>query len=733
MTKRIFLALLATLFVANVSAEPVEYPTNKDGSTITGVIYPLYDPASGDPTKVPIPTNLFFSDTTDLTLNIPGVDPGDVSNPFFALNALDGFSTTEKWVVNFAGEPHGLDFGSVVAGQSVRMFEVSTVFGTIVQVSGIVRELEAGVEYTALSDGNTLVIFPLKPLKEMTTYMAVLTNDINDSQGNDATPDTTYHLSKRADPWIDENGNSTYDLVDDATAQGLEGLRQITAAQEAAAESAGIPKEDIVLSFTAQTQAITPVLKHLRSIAKPAPTQIAPAGVDTSAVGGKGLADIYIGVITLPYYLGIPSAENPTAPLFDFWQAAPGGYIPPFDGLGLDPTSTFVTVANPFPVETGKQTVPLLMTVPNEASGHVKPAAGWPVVIFGHGLGRQRSDMLRIADTAAAAGFAVMAADGPMHGIRPEDEDLALLYVENTPWADVANERTFDVDYSNNETGALEPDGITDVSGRWFINLISLLTQRDNYRQTQADFSVMAVTVPSISIDGDALPDLDGSNIQYVSISGGSVLGQPFIATEPMVNNAFMSVGGGGIARLLDGSATLGPGLIHPQLEAAGLERGSTDYELYLLAWQTVVDSADPINWAQETVLFNNVVVHEVIGDLVVPNSVPLAPLSGTEPMIAVMGLKSYSSTQTDPKGVDLAGRFPPPASHGSLIDPSTSPAATVEMQKQMASFLLSKGTAVVVEDAATMVPVSAEGKVELNQPEKAPPAANKLKLKIKK
>ena len=38
MTKRIFLVLLATLFAANVSAEPVEYPTNKDGSTITGVL-----------------------------------------------------------------------------------------------------------------------------------------------------------------------------------------------------------------------------------------------------------------------------------------------------------------------------------------------------------------------------------------------------------------------------------------------------------------------------------------------------------------------------------------------------------------------------------------------------------------------------------------------------------------------------------------------------------------------
>ena len=82
------------------------------------------------------------------------------------------------------------------------------------------------------------------------------------------------------------------------------------------------------------------------------------------------------------------------------------------------------------------------------------------------------------------------------------------------------------------------------------------------------------------------------------------------------------------------------------------------------------------------------------------------------------MGLQSYSSTQMDPKGVSLAGRFIPPATHGSFLDPTSSLAATVEMQKQMASFLLTRGKAVVVEDASTMEPVAEPGA------EKAAPAA---------
>lgn len=736
MTKRILLALLATLFVANVSAEPVDdFPTNKDGSPVTGVLTAAFDPLdqAGKGPVYPFPFNLFFLDlealapTQDLTLVVPVEDPNDFTNPLAALGAMDGFSTTEKWTTSFidgyynsstsARPPGDIDSDSVIPGHSVRVFQVST--ANPVFVTGIVRELTPFVDYVATTaPGGILAIVPLKPLQEMTTYMAVLTNDITDTRGNNATPDSTYYLLKRTTPWVDENGNSSYPLIPDELARTLEAVRPLVNSWENAAVSAGIPREDIILSWPVQTQSVTPVLKQVRSIAKPAPTVVGPANLNTAAVGGMGLADIYAGIITLPYYLGVPSAENPTAPLFDFWTAAPGAYVPPFDAALPDKTSTHITVANPFPVLTDHQTVPLLMTVPNEASGHSKPAAGWPVVIFHHGLRRQRTDMLFIADTAAAAGYAVIAIDAVLHGIRPEDTTLAPFYIENTPFADVANERTFNVDYVDNATGALVPDGITDESGLWAINFISLLTQRDNLRQTQADFSVLAVTVPTISIDGDALPDLDGSTIQWVSISGGSVIGPAVVATEPLITGAFMSVGGGGIARLLNGSEYYGPQIQAALKALAGIEPGMREYEQYLMLWQTMIESADAINWAAEAARFKDIVVHEVINDDTVPNFVPGAPLSGTEPMIQVMGLTPYSSTQVNPAGLDLVGRFVPPAVHSSFLDPTASPAATMEMQKQLASFLASRGTTVVVEDAATMVPASEPGSEASAEPE---------------
>jgi len=708
MNKKFILVLFTILFSANAAADDccnVTIPTNKDGSVVTGIVTAVFNPSAG---AIPLPSNLLFLGTRDFTLEPPIDDPNDYSDPFVALGTLDGFSTTEKWVTTFTARPFALDTSSIKAGQNVRMFEVSTVFGTIVAVSGVVRELTPNLEYVTVASGNTLAIIPTSPLKEMTTYMAVLTNGIKDTHGNDATPDQTYFLSKKADPWVDADGHSTYSLVDDATAASLEGLRQITLGQETAAASMGIPKEDIILSWTAQTQSITPVLKNVRSIARPAPTTVGPTGLNTAAVGGAGAADIYAGIITIPYYLGVPSAENPIAPLTDFWKAEPGAYVSPFNSLpiDLDMTSTNITVANPFPVVTSMQTVPLLMTVPNAASGHTRPAAGWPVVIFAHGITGNRSQMLAMADTAAAAGYAVVAIDAPLHGITPQDTALAPLYIENTPFAGVANERTFDVDYINNTTGAYVPDGIVDPSGAHMINLLSMLTSRDNLRQGEADLSILAVTIPTISYNGDKLPDLDGSTIMFVGLSMGSIMGSTFMAIEPTVNNAFLSVPMGGLARGLEASQSFGP-RIRAGLAAAGVMPGTTEFEQFFLALQTVIDSGDPINWAMETSRYNNVVLHEVIGDTVVPNYVLTAPLSGTEPMIRAMGLTAYSSTQFNAAGLDLVGRFVPPASHGSFLSPATSPDATVEMQKQMASFIATKGSTVAVTNAATMVPVA--------------------------
>ncbi|MGY6587743.1 MAG: Ig-like domain-containing protein [Wenzhouxiangella sp.] len=679
-------------------ATPQEPATNPGGDPITAVMTANFDPAAG---VLPFPNNLLLLGTTDLTLNPPVADPSDFSDPAAALATLDGFSTVAPWSFTFSRR---INPSTVVPGSSVRLFEVQFQQGTIA-VTGINRELVPGQDFFATvaptdASGQTVAVIPLRPLNEMTGYMAVVTNGITDTDGNPATPSQTYFLTKRTQPLVTSAGISTEPLLDNASAGALEPLRQLVNAQEAAAASAGIARDDIVLSFTATTQSVSPVLNVIRSQAAPTSIQMGQACIPqagcltTSDVipGTPGIADLYIGVMETPYFGGIPSAANPTAPLTQFWRAAPGAYVPPFDQFGLNPNSTNITVANPIPVETGRPNIPVLMTVPNAGSGQTRPASGWPVVIFQHGITGNRSQMLALADTMASIGFATIAIDLPLHGIT---DPTSPLYVENTPFGPIAGERTFDLDLQNNATGAPGPDGNIDPSGTWFINLQSLLTSRDNLRQAQADLSTLALNIPSIDLTGDGLSDVDASNINFVGLSLGAMSGVPFLAVEPTVSNGVLSVPGGGIANLLAGSETFGP-QIRAGLQAAGVEPFSADYFQFLLIAQTVLDSADPINWGARTVLDNSVLLQQVAGDAVVPNAVEGAPLAGTEPLIAVMGLDAITGTTQDPMGIRGAVRLLQ-GDHGSLLSPAASPAVTAEMQGQAASMVASGGAAVQI------------------------------------
>ena len=666
--------------------------TNPGGDPVTAVITAIFNPSGGE---LPFPTNLVLSGTTDLTLNVPVADPTDYSDPAVALNALDGFSTVAPWAASFSAN---VAPASVTPGQSVRVFQV-TLTGPGGGVTGITAELQAGVDFVAVASGASVAILPLKALKQSSSYMAVITNGITDNNGNIATPDQTYFIAKRTSPLVDANGNSTDPLLPTASAQALEPLRQLVNSQEYAASSMGINPDDIVVSWVMTTQSITPVLQAAYAVSGPGASMLFNSGLNTSAIGGAGIADIYVGIQSSPYYLSAPSAENPTAPLNSFWKAAPGAYVPPFNQFGLDPTSTNLTIANPFPVATGVETYPVIMTIPNANSGHTKPESGWPIVVFQHGITRNRTDMLAIADTMASVGYAVIAQDLALHGVT--DTTNPFYVGGDNPLAALARERTFDLDFVDNATGTAGSDGIIDGSATHFINLANLLVSRDNVRQGVADLFTLTDTIPFMDYTGDGLPDFDGSRIAFVSQSLGSITGTMYLALEENVTTGVLSVGGGGIAKLLDGSPAFGP-RIRAGLQAAGLTPGTALYEQFMTITQTVIDAGDPINYAPLTAANNNILFHEVLGDQVITNTVPGAPLSGTEPIIAAMGLPAISSTTANPEGLDGVVRFTA-GDHGSLLDPTASFAATVEMQSQMASMVVTAGTTVVVTDTSVV------------------------------
>src|SRR6185295_9713630 len=109
---------------------------------------------------------------------------------------------------------------------------------------------------------------------------------------------------------------------------------------------------------------------------------------------------------------------------------------------------------NPLPGKVADKAIPLLLTVPNANAPNgagVKPANGWPVVIFQHGITRSRLDAIAISAAMAQAGWVVAAVDLPLHGVT----DTTLL-----PVYQPTNEQTFNLDLIVNASGASGSDSV---------------------------------------------------------------------------------------------------------------------------------------------------------------------------------------------------------------------------------------------------------------------------------
>ncbi|WP_158969034.1 VolA/Pla-1 family phospholipase [Paraglaciecola sp. L3A3] len=508
--------------------------------------------------------------------------------------------------------------------------------------------------------------------------------------------------------------------------------------------------------------------------------------VDTFAVAGPFCAtSIVSGKVNLPYYL------EPDAPTTGWWQAActsgatlrllgqetiggllQAGQVGPnndlcqlasdnqlFDldltSLGLsDPRN--LTQFNPLPLAKGRQTddpdtgyneagtesIDVFITVPNESviatvsaatGGAViaqqKPESGWPVVLFSHGITGNRKDVLALSATLSLAGFASVAIDHPLHGDR----------------------------------GMIGPDGtltkisLTSISD--FLNFASLLTARDNSRQSSADIMGLRLSLNSI-VDETQLVDLDTSKVHFVAHSLGSITGSVAIATansslegemapfDDMYSftSAVLNVPAGGIPSFILESPDFGP-LIKGSLLAETSETFAAFVEQYAstngvekefairpaftqfmasltpeqlapieagfaqfnFAAQTVLDSADPISYAatlgETTAVLTQLSVgggvnddgSTALSDQVNPVVTSL-PLIGGQPLADLIGLEKLSSS-ADKGGVV---RFIT-GDHFSLFTPTASAAATSEMHSQMVSFFTLQGQGVVITDASVI------------------------------
>src|SRR5690554_924925 len=485
--------------------------------------------------------------------------------------------------------------------------------------------------------------------------------------------------------------------ADQATAEGMaEAQLNDIASQVAAGINASAPGT----LPTTDGATIRPTLKSAESL-QPHYLAGLRAAITKSQVddlSSKG--SIYQGGLSIPNYL--PASEAGTADgELGTWVAsddaakALGLPAAPRDCDGIpdkegklcskvDPNKSNVTYRFPFANKLDDITIPVMATLPN-ATECPKPPAGYPVVIYQHGITVDRTAGVLVGNALATYPVctAMVAIDHTMHGVAPGNATGLTFNVETVSVDSPATKSPFaavragtlaqnpdnwmkDLHERHNNVGknaaqqnvamafkAAGEEADVGASGDLYINLNNFARTRDAMRQTVLDLMNLNASIGAMDIDGSGdlvvnpdgtitEPDLDPSKVYFIGHSLGAIIGTTFVAVNndpdvqafngnlPKIQGAILGNGGGGVVKLLENSPSIGGAKILPGLQAAaGLEQGSADIEKFFGVMQAMVDSADPINFAgAEHMKTLPILSYEAVGgvgnakpDLVVPNN----------------------------------------------------------------------------------------------------------------
>ncbi|WP_299015826.1 hypothetical protein [uncultured Photobacterium sp.] len=488
---------------------------------------------------------------------------------------------------------------------------------------------------------SVLRISPLAPLASKTKYLVILTNTLRDTNGQPVVAADDYsHFSNSAQPEADsplaevvsrwhsmasdalvaiaggfaENGKSSYLSADRqkageqvahaftfTTTTGTEMLEVLASPEMAKARPVGIIRRDLTVG-----KLLDPFLKKLGVIFTSLDSEALAAQFSTTVenieqlkqtdlssltgsnvdllLGSMGLDYPSIkfvqGHITLPYYLAKPDLDEESGHIkpASLSQFAKDEWIT--DASGDDSPAAVMS-----PKKTADYKVPFLVTLPEAQH---KPAQGWPVVIFQHGILGDRSNSFPAGMALASMCdkerpendcFATIAMDLPLHGISPqllvgnaavpspfigfgmdslrsetakkldeleskvtlsdsEQEEKAKLNLRQQEMQGIV-ERHFSATRTPTgqmETMSWDPTSLKGSSGSTFMNFSNVLSQRDRMRQAISDLLNLNASLASLNeldVDGDGnIGDFDISRVYFVGHSLGGVLGMPFVAVN---------------------------------------------------------------------------------------------------------------------------------------------------------------------------------------------------------
>jgi dienelactone hydrolase len=504
-------------------------------------------------------------------------------------------------------------------------------------------------------------MIPLVPLEQKSTYVVAVLQGVKTASGAAFAPSFTWALVRSSTPVVefDANGNVTtnrtpLDASDPAALAQLQGIDLLWKAHAKAVsflDKTGHANTTVLLAWEFNTQTVTDPLDA--SVAgTPAATALTTpplAGVTRLNAAANGQAFLNGA---LP---GKCQNEGGPLPCQNVGEVLGGALLskqyqidtpnplaggPAVPGPWNDPIKPAV-VHDPALGGTpgGGAPIGVLITTPSTS---ICPA-NCPTVVFGHGLGSDKTTVFAIASQLASAGFNAVAIDFVAHGSRAikVSTDAAL------------------------GCGSAPTPGTAPQCFAPFLSP-NLAATRDNIRQSVIDVQSLVAALKACGSTGCGALSVDPAHVEYTGISLGGIMGSTITATSDF-QASVLNVPGAGWVDILENTEnlTIRCSLVNGLIDAgilvgdkfdpatgAGLcvgEEWKTQpgYRQFAVIGRWILDPADPANF-NRLLAAKRILIQEVVGDQVVPNI-------ATEREGALVGLSAMTA---DP----AASATPPPS-----------------------------------------------------------------------
>lgn len=471
-------------------------------------------------------------------------------------------------------------------------------------------------------------LLPKTPLTPGAAYAVVVKTGLLDRNGFAASSSFTMRALKSTTPFSADSPYAKFENLRAAFNDGQTALFSVVAGVSAVATGSSWSKTNVLVMWTFHTAdrtlSLTPTDAEKATVAYPT------ADADAFAVESatlKGLSSL-ITANNLTW-VNPATGEDTPAPV-----GIPAALV--LDGTGIPAEALGNVYAGHFgsPVfSTGGQ------VMADVTFRLVTPATAgpWPVVLFQHGITSSKDAALPLANTLASVGYATLAIDAIYHGDRTTE-------------------------------GAESGDGFFTTN---------LLQDRANIYQAALDlWETVDVIEAGIDLDGDSVPDIDSSKIEFVAHSLGSIIGSAFLSQETRVNKMILSSPSAMLVNVLDETSL--PSM-QALVAALGFTPGTTSYYVFLNLAQWLLDPADASYNGIGTNSTDKLMSLYAFDD-------PIVSPASSKVFLTNVGLDPADTTVVDPNSVGES--FPNPATdfaagsyqyglegfpivHSFLLDPS--------------------------------------------------------------